>query len=263
MGMSNNLSSNRNGCAMLKVSLLLVLVAIARPGFSATEAIDAALANPDRSEADIKMDAQRAPADVLSFFGIKTGMSVLDVFAGGGYYTEIMSHLVGPGGSVTLYNNNPWDRFVMKSVDERLKNNRLPNVERLTTLPEDLIDMNRQYDAAIFVLGMHDIYYVDEENQWPAIDREKFLGGLYKNLKDGGVLGIIDHNAAKGSDPAIVGKTLHRIDPAVIKKDLEKAGFTYQSRSYLFANAEDEHTVSVFAPEMRWKTDRSIMLFRK
>jgi len=231
--------------------------------FGAPQPIDTAVTNPARSDADVALDALRRPADVLRFFGIEPGMSVLDVFAGGGYYTEILSYLVGEYGSVTMYNNNPWDRFVMKSVDKRLEGHRLPNVERLITPPEELAGFGKQHDAAVFVLGMHDIYYADVENQWPAIDRAVFLQGIFNNLKPGGILGVIDHVADQGTDPGMVGKTLHRVDPEVIKSDLERAGFRYQARAYLLANDKDDHSLSVFAPELRWKSDRAVMLFRR
>ena len=222
-----------------------------------------AVANPARSEADRTLDPQRKPAEVLTFFGISPGMKVLDVFAGGGYYAEIMSYLVGPDGSVTLYNNNPWDNFVRKAVDERLAGNRLPNVQRVTRVPSELADMEPGYDAAIFVLGMHDIYYEDLGNDWPAINVKTFLDNIHGLLKPGAVFGVIDHIGATGSDPAEVGKSLHRIDPAVIIRDIEAAGFELEDSSDLLRNPDDNLTELVFKPELRWRSDRTVLRFRK
>ncbi|MCB1645880.1 MAG: class I SAM-dependent methyltransferase [Pseudomonadales bacterium] len=230
---------------------------------SASDLIVTAVANESRPAADRALDAGRKPAEVLSFFEIEPGMSVLDVFGGGGYYTEILSSAVGEDGFVTLYNNKGWENFVGKQVDERLAGDRLANVDRLMAAPEAIMDMSDQYDAAIFVLGMHDIYVSDPENDWPQIDRDRFLKGLYQVLAPGAVLGVVDHNAESGSDPAVVGKTLHRIDPAIIIRDLQAAGFVLEARSDALRNPADSLDKSVFDEQLRWKTDRSVLRFRK
>ena len=165
---------------------------------------EAAVANAARSDKDKAVDDLRKPASVLEFFEIKPGMKVFDVFAGGGYYSEILSYLVGPDGAVTLYNNDPWDAFVDKAVTPRLADNRLPNVTRLVATPESLLEQDAaQYDSAIFILGMHDLYYADPDTGWVAIDRDAFLRGIHHILKEGGVLGIIDANALPGADQCI------------------------------------------------------------
>lgn len=244
----------------MKRFVLLVLLLAALPGRAD---IAAALSHAERSEADKALDSARKPAEVIEFFGIEPGMAVFDIFAGGGYYTEILSRVVGEDGFVTHYNNRPWDAFVAKAVEERFGNDRLPNVDTFVAPPEDLVDVPDKYDAAIFVLGMHDIYYADSENNWPLIDKERFLRGIYQLIDDGGVLGVIDHNAAPGSDPAETGKSVHRIDPDVIIRDLEAAGFTLEARSDILANPDDSYDVSVFDDSMRRKTDRSVLRFRK
>lgn len=222
-----------------------------------------ALKNPARSDADQKLDANRKPADVLQFFEIKPGMDVFDVFAGGGYYSEIISYLVGDEGSVRLYNNAPWDQFVSKAVTERLLNNRLANVTRMVAEPESLGKISAEFDAAIFVLGMHDLYYADDENGWPMIDRKKFLGGIFSLLKPGSVFGVIDANAEAGADNAKVGKDLHRVDPKTLIEDILAAGFILDAKSDILANPNDNKTTSVFLPENRYNTDRSVLKFRK
>ena len=121
------------------------------------KSVKEAVEHQARTETDRVLDDKRKPTEVLEFFGIQPGMKVLDVFGGGGYYTEILSYLVGETGSVTLYNNSPWNAFVNKSVTERLKDNRLPNVKRVVLEPMGLETLEEKFDAAIFVLGMHDI----------------------------------------------------------------------------------------------------------
>ncbi|HJP52483.1 MAG TPA: hypothetical protein QF611_15745 [Pseudomonadales bacterium] len=247
---------------MKKTILRIVLLL----GFALTvygDTIDDAVANPGRPAADTQDDAGRKPADILRFFQIKPGMAVFDIFAGGGYYSELLSYVVGSEGHVVLYNNNPWNSFVGKAVDTRLADGRLPNVSRNTSTPDSLVDLDSQYDTAIFVLGMHDIYYADPGNGWLAIDREKFLKGIYGLVKSGGVLGIIDHNGAQGADSEKISKELHRIDPAVIIRDLEAVGFTLEASSDVLRNENDVLTTSVFTPENKRKTDRSVLRFRK
>lgn len=246
---------------MNKVIVVIVVFFYASAGFAIN--VQEALENPARTEKDRDLDAKRKPSEVLEFFGIKSGMKVLDVFGGGGYYAEILSYLVGEEGSVTLYNNSPWNNFVNKSVTERLKDNRLSNVKRVVLEPADLDNLEEKFDAAIFVLGMHDIYYVNEEDGWPAIDKEGFLANIHRLLKDGGVLGIIDHNAAPGTDPSVVGKSVHRVDPAVVIKDVQAAGFTFEGESNILRNPEDNLEIIVFDQSIRWKTDRSVLKFRK
>ncbi|MBD1584677.1 class I SAM-dependent methyltransferase [Pseudoalteromonas sp. S16_S37] len=222
-----------------------------------------AVANSGRSEKDRSVDERRKPEQVMRFFEIKPGMKVLDIFAGGGYYTELMSYVVGESGHVTMYNNQPWQQFVQKAVDERLKDNRLQNVSTLIVKPEELEGTKEQYDSAIFVLGMHDLYYADAENGWPKIDKAKFLQGIYSKLKSGAVFGVIDANAKSGVDNEAIGKSIHRVDPAAVIKDIKAAGFVLEGQGEFLRNAKDDLTTSVFLPENRYNTDRSVLKFRK
>jgi predicted methyltransferase len=245
----------------LMTALLSILLAICGQGFA--DELDEAIATTGRPAVDKEVDALRHPDKVLRFLGIKPGMAVFDVFAGGGYYTEILSYLVGPEGYVVHYNNAPWEAFVKKSTETRFKDNRLPNVERLVAPPESLRNHAAEFDAAIFVLGMHDIYYADPDTGWVAIDAAKFSSGMFDLLKPGGVLGVIDHNGLPGADTAAIAEQLHRVDPAIIIADLTAAGFVLEASSDLFANPDDDKTTSVFLPENRRKTDRSLLRFRK
>ncbi len=254
------------GRMMNRLTAAVILIAFLGSGalsYASVTTAQEALTNPARTEKDRDLDAKRKPAEVLEFFGIAPGMKVLDIFGGGGYYAEILSYIVGPSGSVTLYNNSPWNKFVSKNVAERLRDNRLPNVERLVLEPADLNGVEGKFDSAIFILGMHDIYYTEEESGWLAIDKEGFLANIYRLLKDGGVLGIVDHNAIPGSDPSVVGKSVHRIDPAVIIRDVTAAGFILESEANILRNPNDSLEITVFDESMRWKSDRSVLKFRK
>jgi len=243
-------------------TLLLILFAVFS-GSAFADVYDDAVANAARSDKDRAVDDRRKPAEVMRLFEIKPGMRVFDVFAGGGYYSELMSYVVGEKGSIALYNNAPWDNFVKKAVTARLEGDRLPNVEKLVATPESLIDRTDKYDAAIFVLGIHDLYYADAENGWVEIDRAKFLKGIYSILEDGAVFGVIDANAVDGADNEKVGKEYHRVDPKVMIADILAAGFTLEQESDLLRNPKDDKVSSVFTPENRYNTDRSVLKFRK
>jgi predicted methyltransferase len=199
---------------------------------------------------------------VLEFFGIDRGMNVLDMFSGGGYYTEILSHVVGEDGSVTSHANEAYMNFVGDEFAARHAEGRLPNVEILMAENNELQLPEGEYDAIMMVLNYHDLYYADAENGWPAFDVPKFLAELKKGLKDGGFVAVVDHYAAAGAS-SDSGGTVHRIDPAIVIADMEAAGFVCDAESDLLRNPADDPSVSVFAPELRGKTDRFVMRFVK
>lgn len=221
-----------------------------------------AAANEGRTEADRARDAGRKPAQVLEFFGIQPGMTVLDMYSGGGYYTEMLSHIVGPEGSVIAHSNQAYAGFVGEEATNRYANNRLGNVEILMAENNELALPNASFDAIMMVLAYHDIYYVDPDNGWPEIDGPKFVETLYNGLRPGGILAVVDHYAAPGS-PSETGNTLHRIDPDIVTAELEAAGFVLEAKSDVLRNMDDDHSVNMGAPEVRGKTDRFVFRFRK
>ena len=224
-------------------------------------AIERAVANGARPDADRLRDADRKPGQVLEFFAIEPGMKVIDVFAGGGYYTEILSYVVGEEGEVTLYNNGGWDGFVGTGVEERLEENRLPNVRSVVMEANELSLEEAYFDAAVFVLGYHDLYYAAEPD-WPAIDAKNFVDRLYSIIKPGGILGVVDHVTEPGVSAA-VANTLHRIDPGIIRSDLVSAGFDFVGESDLLRNPDDDRNKPMSDPQLRGKTDRVVLKFRK
>jgi predicted methyltransferase len=222
----------------------------------------AAMANPSRPEADRERDDSRKPAEVLEFFAIQQGASVLDMFSGGGYYTEMLSHVVGEDGHVSSHTNKVMLSFAGDEFNSRLADNRLANVEVLTAENNELELAANQFDAAIMTLNYHDLYWVSKEYGWEKIDVEKFLAELYKGLKPGGTLGIVDHYAEAGSARE-TGGTLHRIDPGIVMADVELAGFVLSGKNDLLRNMDDDHSKGVFDPEIRGKTDRFVLRFKK
>ena len=222
----------------------------------------AAVANTSRPEADLSRDAGRKPADVLEFFGIAPGMSVLDLFSGGGYYAEILSHLVGPDGHIVAHSNLLYLDFVGDEFKARHADNRLANVDVLMAENNELELSADQFDAILMVLSYHDTYEVDPENGWPKINIPQLHAELFDSLKPGGILCVIDHYAEAGS-PRETGGTLHRIDRDIVIAELELAGFVLDAKSDMLRNMEDDHTLSVFDSSVRGKTDRYILRFRK
>lgn len=222
----------------------------------------AALASESRPEADLAADANRRPDAVLEFFAIGPGDVVLEMWAAGGYYTELLSAVVGPDGKVVAHDNAPSLNFAGESHANRHADNRLPNVELLTAENNELALDEARFDAITIVLNYHDVYWASEQYGWVEIAVSPFLAELYKSLKPGGVLGIVDHQAEPGS-PAETGNTLHRIDSAIVIADLEAAGFVLDGESDVLRTGADNYSVNVFDPSIRGKTDRFVLRFRK
>ena len=222
----------------------------------------AAVANDARPEKDRARDAGRKPAEVLEFLGISEGMTVLDMFSGGGYYTEILASVVGAGGKVVAHSNEAYLKFVGDEFNARYENNRLPNVEILMAENNELSLAAGSLDAIMMVLSYHDLVIDDAENGWPLIDVPALLAEFHKGLKPGGIVGVIDHYAEAGA-PAETGNSLHRIDPTIVVAGMEAAGFVLEEQSDLLRNPGDDLTRIVFDPELRGKTDRFVMRFRK
>jgi predicted methyltransferase len=216
-----------------------------------------AIDDPARLESDRARDADRQPQRVLDFFDIKPGMQVADVMAGDGYYTEILSRAVGPDGKVFCQNTKiPLERFADKPLTARLADDRLPNVVRLDTefddsgLPEGL-------DTAILIRFYHDF-------GWQEVDREAFNALMFRVLKPGGVFGVVDHHAKEGAGMT-ESKTLHRVEAALVKQEVEAAGFVLEAESYVLTDPEDTLDWNIFdrSKTGRDTTSRFVFLFRK
>jgi len=242
--------------------------AVKRPGARPTQldpvenAILAAVSNSARPAADRVRDEARQSADVLRFFRIAPGMTVLDLFSGGGYYTELLSYIVGAKGKVVAHNNTPYLTFARDQLAGRYAEGRLPNVERLLAENNELILPPARFDAILMTNVYHDIYFVDEAAGWPRIDGPELLAVLYQSLKPGGIVGVVDHAALPGAPPE-TGGTLHRIDPDLLKRDFAAAGFVLDGESDVLVNPSDDRTKSAFDPSIRGRTDQFVLRFRK
>ena len=233
----------------------------------ATEAVPevsvyaAAVANDLRPDADRARDAGRKPAEVLEFIGIEPGMVVLDMFSGGGWYAEVIAHVVGDGGRVIAHSNEAYIGFVGNALEERFGTGRVAHVEIIMAENNHLALEADSLDAVMMGLSFHDLYHEDVEGGWELMDGPLFLAELQKGLKPGGIVAIVDHVAAVGAPPE-TGDTLHRIDPALVIEAMQAAGFILNGQSDILRNADDDHSQMVFAEGIRGKTDRFIMRFK-
>jgi predicted methyltransferase len=242
--------------------LLAVLQPVQAAGPANSAAIKAAIASTERLPSDGAEDAWRQSAAVLEFLGARPGMKIVDVGAGGGYFTELLSRVVGPSGSVTAENPVGFVTRLAARLEERYGKNRLPNVVRLEGDP--LVLPAAAYDAALIVNWYHEQYGTRPQAAGTLPPAPvSFVAEIFKSLKSGGVVVVQDHTANAGGSPNEVAATLHRVDPEVVKKDFVAAGFTLDGESRALRNTEDNHAVRVHEEGMLHKTDRFILRFRK
>ena len=164
-------------------------------------AIDAAVASADRTAEDKERDARSRPAEVLTFMELRPDQNALDYFAAAGYYTELMSRVVGPNGKVIAYNNPEYRKFSQDGPTKRYGNNRLPNVTEVTTPVESVQLEPASLDAVLFMQGYHDLYWRPKDGSWPQTDPAKALAQIVPALKPGAVVVVVDHVANAGVEP--------------------------------------------------------------
>lgn len=244
---------------MLASALSLALPAAAQ---AAPANVAAAVAAKGRPADAVAKDAGRKPAEVLRFLGLRKGDRALDLFTGTGYYAEIMARAVGPKGSVLAWQPINFHDDKSKAGFAALQA-RAPNARLLASTAAALSLAPNSVDFAIINDNYHDTYWQSDKYGFPRMDPAAFLAKVYAAMKPGGVVGVVDHVAAPGGDTREIVEKLHRIDPAVIRADWEKAGFVFDGESNLLRNPADDHSKLVFDPAVAGKTDRIVYRFRK
>ena len=227
----------------------------------AADRYDEAVAHSGRSAADLERDPKDQPAQVLRLAGIKPGMHALDVLGGNGYYSELLSYLVGPQGAVLMINNADFDKYD-PTWKERLANNRLPKVTHRTV---DMAAMQlgaAQFDVALLIKIYHDFYWQDLLNGPPKTDAKTILDQIAASLKPGGILLIVDHSAKAGTG-SNDADTLHRIDEAFARQDIESHGFKLIKHGDFLRDPSDDRTKISYKPPALGHTDRFVYVFRK
>jgi predicted methyltransferase len=243
------------GAAMLLAGTGLAVAADAIPAY-----VTAAVADSHRPDADRMRDPARRPAEVLTFAGVKPGMKVGELIPNGGYYTRLISDVIGPSG----HDYGLWPDGMAKgrpqALDEVAKIG--PNVSNLTydTIPSfpeklDLFWTSENY---------HDLHNPPRgaPEGTPQPDVKPFDKAVFDALKPGGIYLVEDHAAAPGAGPQATFK-LHRIEAAQIKSEVEAVGFKLVGESDVLKNPADPHTAMVFDPSIRGKTDKVLLKFRK
>jgi len=241
----------RFSCAALVVAMSLA----AMPQAWATS-VQAAIADPKRPADQVAQDALRKPDQMLAFAGVRPGQQIADFLPGGGYFTRLFSDVVGPSGHVTMLETTAWgaDNIAsdQKVIDDGYKNVSLDTAafgQFKLAAPVDLFWTSRNY---------HDLLIA----KYGVVDMAAFNRHVFASLKPGGLYIVLDHSA-----PACTGSSLtattHRIDDALVKSQVEAAGFKFEGESALLRNPADDRKLSVFDKKIQGHTDQFLLKFRK
>jgi predicted methyltransferase len=237
---------------------LLVGIVFALSGCSTTPAEDPRAAaernrivieSSIRTDQDRRMDTARHPAEFLPFTMVKPGMQVLDVSAGAGYTSQLLALAVGPTGRVWAQREQSG-----AALSKRLNDHPQSNLIVVLRPFEDPVpEQAPKLDLITLILNYHDITYL-------PVDRAKMNQRLFAALKPGGHFVVIDHSAKTGAD-ITVGKTLHRIDQAIVFAEVQKAGFVLESESDFLRDPADTREES--SGDAKIPTDKFALRFVK
>jgi predicted methyltransferase len=245
--------------AAIALAALTVVVFAAQTAWA--DRYSDAVARAGRPAEDLKRDAIDHPAEVLRLSGIRPPMVVADLLAADGYYSELLSYLVGPKGHVYLLNNEAYDKWSENQWQGRVE--RLPNVSHQTITVEHLGLPARSLDAILVIKVYHDLYWHPDRGPWPKdIDADAVLTEIARVVKPGGILLLVDHSAKPGTGSTDAG-TIHRIDEQYARGDFEKHGFQLVGTSDVLRRADDPRDQITYKGEMVGKTDRFVMVFRR
>ena len=239
----------------------LTLSASCASAASVPDNIAAAIADGTRPDADKQRDADRKPAETFAFTGVKTGAQIAELLPGGGYFTRIFSKAVGSGGHVyaLVPARSPDASADTPDFAARVKaiaaDPHYANVS-VVVEPFSQLGVPAPVDLVWTSQNYHDLHNL------PGLDVGIFNKMVFDDLKPGGIYLVLDHTAEAGSGERDT-KTLHRIDPETVKKEVLAAGFVFVGSSNLLAQPGDTHTLKVFDPVVRGKTDQFILKFRK
>jgi len=221
--------------------------------------LESALRDPSRPGADMAKDAARKPGETLLFAGLKPGMKVADLIPGQGYFTRIFSKAVGPRGRVYAYVPDELTKLANRepAVAALTRDPAYGNVRMiLNTLPA--FGAPERLDMVFTAQNYHDMH----ADFMGGVDVARVNKAVFRALKPGGVYVIIDHRAKAGSGLGMPN-SLHRIDPNIVRKEVEAAGFVFDGEASFLASPKDKLTLSVFDKSIRGETDQFIYRFKK
>jgi predicted methyltransferase len=207
------------------------------------------IASPVRTDQDRRMDASRNPAAFIPFTQVQPGMQVLDVAAGGGYTSQLMALAVGPTGKVWAQRTQPGEAMTKRLADQPQAN----LIVVLRPFDDPAPEQAGKLDLVTLVNNYHDITYL-------PVDRAKMNANIYAALKPGGRYVVVDHSAKAGSDISS-GKTLHRIDRAIVVAEVTKAGFVLDAEGDFLRDPAD--TMEVSSGDSKIPTDKFVLRFVK
>jgi predicted methyltransferase len=243
---------------MRRFALLLAPLILSAPLISASAkvppAIAAAVADPTRPAGQREADALRKPAETLAFSGVRPGMTVGEFYPGGGYFTRMLSRLVGPSGHVYGIENERWKQAA--EADKKLEA-QLKNVS-IDVKPFGTVNFAKPLDIAWVTQNYHDMKIAE----YGKVDTVAFDRAVYKALKPGGIYFILDHQGAPGLTDAQIEK-LHRINRDVVVKEVTSAGFKLVAEGKFLRRPGDDHTKPIFDESVRGRTDQYALKFVK
>ncbi len=245
--------------ATFAIPVLAAVLIAAAPAAPVSQAI----ADPGRPATDTALDAARLPAEMLAFAHVKSGGKIIDIWPGKGYWTRLFSVAVGPKGHVIAYVPAEITGFksdplaVAKATAAEAGRSNVEVASDPLASPPPPAFLNT-LDLAWTFENYHDLH----NPFMKGADVDGFNRAVFAALKPGGYYVIVDHAAAAGSGLSHTDD-LHRIDPAAVKAEVEKAGFILDGTSTALASAADPHSAAVFDPSIRGKTDRFAFRFRK
>ncbi|HEY0131078.1 MAG TPA: methyltransferase domain-containing protein [Allosphingosinicella sp.] len=253
----------RTVMVMMALAMATAVPAAAKGQASGPAHVAAAVAAPGRPKAATDLDEVRKPVELLRFMGLKKGDRALDYFTGTGYYAEIMARAVGPSGHVVGWNSASFGRNEKVVAALKELRSRNSNAAFYSSPSTAIAFAPASFDFALLHLVYHDAYWESAQFGLPRIDPNTVVKAVWDAVKPGGTVAIVDHVAVPGGDTRAVVEKLHRIDPAVVKADFERAGFVLEAQSDMLRVREDDHSKNVFDPSIRGRTDRFVYRFRK
>jgi len=218
--------------------------------------VSQAVSSPRRTAGDRARDEGRKPASVLAFFGVKPGDRVAELNTGRGYFTALLSEIVGDdgvvygittAGSVKRWKGNP--------LDDRIAKHGLTNIKTSVANTMDSPNFPLDLDAVFMIMTYHDAV-------WSGADRAKINTAAFEALRPGGLFGIIDHHARKGLGTEDCEKN-HRIEPRIVIEEVSAAGFQFSGESDVLNNPDDPLDIPVHSKEIRDHTHRFCLKFTK
>ena len=225
--------------------------------------VTAALADPARRDADRSRDAARKPGESLLLAGIKPGDRVADVYPGGGYYTRLFSLVVGQQGRVYAIIPEVLAQRSPTMIRDSQAQWSDPAFGNVTTLARPLAAI--QAPEPLDVVWMGQVYHDMPNVEMGPADITAMNRSILKALKPGGRFIVTDHVGSAGFldvEPDM-SRRIHRIDPAIVRRQVQQAGFILEADRPLLANPADPHEASVFDASIRGHTDQFFLVFRK